>query len=286
MILLGEVFGKKPIDIAMEKLGAPPVDEQTGPMKRGNFMESHVAQMWAETTGSKIRKAKEMAWHPQHKFMFANMDYDVLGDPRGLGFVDAKCPGFMNYRKIKQHGLPHYMIIQGQHYLSFPEYQWGSFAIFSTEYWELLTIDIDPDLDLQHRIIEADREFWASIVLSGKLPEETAEPFELPDEDGEVTTNNTSEFVQALMELKEASEIYDDASELKNAAQEDVKTLMGDTQVVEGGNEEVYARIYHKWQKGKKSFKKQKFVIKHPDIPIDNFYEEGKKSRPFKTYFK
>lgn len=286
VILLGNVFGKKPIDIAIEKLGAPMVDEETGPIKRGRYMEPHVAEMWAEKTGKKIRKSKEMAWHPQHKFIFANMDYDVIGDPRGLGFMDVKCPGFMNYRKIKQYGLPHYMIVQGQHYLSFPEYQWGSFAIFSTEYWEMITVDIDPDLDLQNRIIEVDREFWASIVLSGKLPEESVEPFELPDEEGEVTTMNTPEFIEALVELKEASEIYDDAGELKKAAQEDMKTLMGDNGVVEGGDEEVYARVYHKHQKGSLTFQKARFVVKHPDIKIDKFYKRGKGSRPFKVYFK
>jgi putative phage-type endonuclease len=255
---------------------------ETPAMKRGTHLEPVAAELYERETGRNLEERKDILVHPDFPWMLANIDRQVVEDERGKGVVEIKCPGIRTFSKCKREGLPNYYGVQLQHYMKFPDFNWGAFVVFSAELWQLLHFDVKPDKDLQNIIVEKGQEFW-EMVQKGIPPEDGEGPIvELPEVEGKVYKPDSFEWTQAIMDLREAKQILADAESLEKSAVEKVQGLMGDEYTIA---EIDGVRIYWTPQAGRKRFDKTKLLKAHPEINLDEFYVPGKPFRSFRPFF-
>lgn len=175
--LLGE-YGK-PYRMWELKTGrAERSQEETEAMYWGTQLEPLVAARYCEVTGRKVRR-QPMLESKTHHWMLANVDRQIVGDPRGPGILECKTAnawgGFTD-----EATLPSGYYAQLQHYLAVTGYSWGSFAILiggQRFHW----FDVDRNQEYIDALIEAEAEFWQH-VETDTPPELTARDLEIPSQ--------------------------------------------------------------------------------------------------------
>lgn len=269
-------------DVWEEKVGLSSGTETTPIMELGTYLEAFVAERYEQQTGRKVQQRHQQFIHPEHDFLRANIDREILKDPRGVGVLEIKAMGSYPFRQTKLYGLPDYYALQLQHYLMVTGRTWGSFALMNRDNADIIWFDVEPNAEIQKRIIAAAGKFWRH-VIDGTPPDEPArETVKLPEmENGEVVFIDNAEWVQAVNDLREAKELADQAKQIEDAAKERVIAIMGNNSVCEGGG----ARIYYKEQSGRKSFDKKALSKDHPEIDLSNYEKQGDPFRSFKPYF-
>src|SRR5574343_365740 len=104
-----------------DKMGISLPIEPNASMMRGICLEDTVANLYAQQTKRKLWRQNQILRHPDHPFMICNRDRLIVGDERGLGVLEIKCPGSWNFGKIKREGIPDYYQIQLYHYMAWAE---------------------------------------------------------------------------------------------------------------------------------------------------------------------
>ena len=144
-VVLGISKYKTRRELAQEKLGLLPEQEETAPMRRGKALEAIVADLYAEQTGRIVTARDEALVHPRHPFITGHIDRDVATGDGMEGVLEIKCPGMAVFGRCKREGLPQEWVVQLQHYLGLKGASWGSFAVHNSELWELLWFDMKRD---------------------------------------------------------------------------------------------------------------------------------------------
>lgn len=269
-----------------EKTGAVQETEPTPPMLRGQHLEHVAADLYEEETGRDIRR-EPMRRHPEHDFMLGNPDRLILatGEVESTGVLEIKCPGIRTFGRIKAHGMPDHYTLQLMHYLAVTGHEWGSFALFNAERWQLLHFDLERDEELIDRLIAGEREFWSYVEAGEPPPEEKDEDSpDISSPDGEVTVVDGSEWEGATEELMEARELKSTAKDLESRAKKRLKGMMEDA-----GADAVEvpgrARIYWREQEGRTSWKKtaQKMAADN-DLDLDDYRVVGSSYRRFRPH--
>lgn len=282
-VVLGVNPWKQPSELWAEKRGLTEEDEPSPAMKRGTALEPLVADLYGEATGRSLSVVPDILQHKSYGWMLANIDRSIdTGNGSGPGVLEIKCPGLRVFGQIQREGLPDYYIVQLQHYLEVTAREWGAFAVFNAERWELVYFDVERDEELIDLIIEKDGRFW-EMVETNQMPDDGAPAVELPKaEPSEVLTLDTPDWKYAVQRLREAKSLMDEAKAVEDEAKMVVQQIMdqNQVQVVEGAG----ARIYWKFQKGRESFDKKALKKQHPDI-YQKFMKEGSPFRAFRPYF-
>jgi len=282
--VLGISPWKTPRQLWEEKLGLSAGQEETPIMKLGTFLEPLVAELYTKTTGHKVQRRHQSFTHPEHGFMRANIDREILNDPRGVGILEIKAMGLMAFKKTKMYGLPDYYAAQLQHYLFVTGRKWGAFAIMCRDTGELIHFEVAPDAEWHSMALAACAEFWRCIE-SQTPPCENASntpAIDLPEtQNGEVALMDSPEWSEAVKMLKEAVEIGKEAESLKEEAKARIVLLMNGRPVCEGAG----ARIYYREQAGRLSFDKKALAKDHPEINLALYEKHGAPTKAFKPYF-
>jgi predicted phage-related endonuclease len=258
-------------------------------MMRGTVLEPTVATLYAGETERKVRRVNAILQHPDHEWMLGNIDREIVGvRGRKPGILEIKCPGLRTFSQIKREGIPDYYQIQMQHYLAVSGREWGAFAIFNAERWELLHFDVERDDELIAMIIDRDAAFWR-LVQEG-TPPEGAELLPNPDLPAlptgtELAEMGGSAWMNAVNDLRTAKEILSEAEALEQAAKERIQNIM--TVAGVSTAEGCGLRVYWNEQKGRTSFDHRGFARKHPELSeaMKPYYKTGAASRPFRPYF-
>lgn len=132
----------------------------------GNVLEDVVAREFAKRTGKKIRKINRMLRHPNHYFMTANLDRDVVGEKAFL-----ECKTASEYLKDSWNGedVPAAYLCQLQHYLAVTGYEKAYIAVLiggNKFVWKEVARD-DEFIEL---MIEHEKAFWENHVLANEPP--------------------------------------------------------------------------------------------------------------------
>ena len=250
-------------------------------MLRGTYMEDIIAQIYAEKTGRQLRTVPQTLVHEKHPFLMAHIDREILGDDRGPGVLEVKCPGLKVFGECKREGLPEYMIVQMQHYFGVSNRAWGSFAIFNAERWELIFFDVDADKELINIIEVKDAEFWQMVMDGTEPPYEIATKIDLPKIGGQDLVHlDTPEWHMAINDLREAQGLKKEAAAVEDMAKDAIKALMGEHEIVEGAG----ARVYFKHQKGRTRLDGAALKKAYPEIH-KQFTVTGEPVRAFRPYF-
>jgi len=273
---------KTPYELWQEKMGQGSYTEETPDMKRGKVLEPIAADIYKAKTGRNVRRVNRILQHPEIPCMLANVDREIVGNDRGPGILEIKCPRGRTFSKIKREGLPAYYYIQLQHYLSVTGRSWGSFAIFSADSWELLWFDVEADRGVIFSLEAEIPHWWENYVVKEQPPQDSTVDIDLPDAGGDVVKTETPDWYFAVREYVEAKALADEAKELVSEKKMTITDLMKqyDADVVEGAG----ARVYWKQQKGRKSFDWKKFQKDNPDMDLSSYFKVSAPSRPFKLY--
>jgi len=280
-VIMGVSPFKNVGELYLEKRGVVVEETETPAMKRGAMLEPLVANMYRETTGRETITEKRLLKHPQLDFLRGNVDRRVINEGRVDGILEIKCPGLQVFGKCKREGLPDYYQIQLQHYLAVTGCEWGAFAVFNAEQWDLIHFDVERDNELIDLIIEKDTKFW-EMVKAGTPPVEEEPAIDLPAIGGDLVQVTSPEWEEVITDFTEARAIRQEWEELEKVAKGKLTGMMDaeGAGVIEGFN----FRGYYKEQAGRTTFDKKKLIAEHPEIALSQYEKKGKPFRAFRPY--
>lgn len=307
--ILGEGYST-PLDVYLSKIGE--VEElDSAPIKRGRALEPVAIDLYRELTGRVVDSSFAGVIRDHHApMLIASIDSAVFRDGGQRGVLEIKAPGLRSFSQMRDKGIPKAYILQIQHYLGVTGFQFGSFAAFSAERWEMLHFDVERDDELIGNMREMVIKWWNDHVVARRPPER--EKYEIPTDAmvpaGEVVMIDTPEFRDAVQRYFEARELSTMAEAMIEATREEIVGMMGGHQVVET----VGARFVHKFAKGRSGFDKDLLAAAQPldrrkveelltkfyltsghdligeldkcILDLSQFTKTGKPSQPFKPY--
>lgn len=142
---------------------ADTADDDRPILRRGRKIEGLVLEELVLATGRRAEYVG-LVRHPDHPEIAAHQDAVIYCDERpGPGTVEVKCLGRESYTKAKRTGMIEDYILQIQHGMLASGNQWGTFALFWPDGFELRYFDVERDDQLCELIRQTAVETWARI---------------------------------------------------------------------------------------------------------------------------
>lgn len=157
---------KSQLALWMEKTGrddlfAPiDVNDESTPVYWGTLLEPIVAASYVKRTGNRVRKVNAVLQHPDHAWMLANLDREVVGVPE-VQILECKTAGVQGARLWKD-GVPEYVVLQVQHQLAVTGKRAADVAVLIGGQ-ELQIHRIKRDDLLIERLIQLEEVFWGYV---------------------------------------------------------------------------------------------------------------------------
>jgi putative phage-type endonuclease len=155
---------KSQLELWLEKTGRMTQeasrDDDNDPMYWGTLLESFVATHYTKKTGNKVRRVNAVLQHPEHPWMLANLDREVLGSSE-VQILECKTAG-MNGAKLWRDGVPEYVQLQVQHQLAVTGKQAADVAVLIAGN-DFKTYRIERDEDLIQNLVALEQAFWESV---------------------------------------------------------------------------------------------------------------------------
>ena len=144
-------------DAAMPKIDP---NDDSSPAYWGNLLEPIVAAHYTRRTGHKVRRVNAVLQHPQHPWMLANIDREVVGAP-DVQILECKTAG-INGARLWKDGVPEYVQLQVMHQLAVTGKQVADVAVLIGGQ-ELRVHRIERDEAVIGQLIELERAFWSCV---------------------------------------------------------------------------------------------------------------------------
>ena len=156
-------------DTKLEKLDP---DDTSHPVYWGNLLEPIVATAYTQQTGRKVRKLNAVLQHPQHRFLLANLDREVVGAP-DVQILECKTAGEFGAR-LWRDGVPEYVQLQVQHQLAVTGHQAADVAVLLCGQ-KLEVHRVLRDEELIGRLITLEARFWDYVLTDTPPPADGSE---------------------------------------------------------------------------------------------------------------
>jgi putative phage-type endonuclease len=223
---------KSPLQLYLEKRGElPQSEEETEAMFWGKALEEPIARRYCEVTGRKVRR-QPIRKSGKHPWMLANIDRQIIGEPRGPGVYEGKTSN--PWTKIDGlEGLPDHYYLQLQHYLAVTGYEWGSCGILIGGQ-RFLWFDVERDQSTIGVLVEAEREFWRRVELGDPPPADgsdaTREMLKLlyPQDSGGSVILDDPEAYHEATSLVNVRDVLRQHEAIKQEYENRLKVRMGD----------------------------------------------------------
>lgn len=154
---------KSRLQLWMEKTGrdaglpqANPNDDQS-PMYWGTLLEPIVAAHYTRRTGHRVRRLNAVLQHPDHPWMLANIDREVVG-AGDVQILECKTAGIHGAR-FWNDGVPAYVQLQVMHQLAVTGKQAADVAVLLGGQ-DLQVFRIVRDDTMTAQLIALERQFW------------------------------------------------------------------------------------------------------------------------------
>jgi predicted phage-related endonuclease len=232
----------------------------------GTLLEVFVAAHYTKKTGNRIRKVNAILQHPEHSFMLANLDREVIGAP-DVQVLECKTTG-INGQRLWKDGVPEYIQLQVMHQLSVTGKQAADVAVLVCGN-DFRVYRIKRDEKMIARLIELEKQFWQYVItdtpppadgsessataLQALYPNDTGTTLDLSDDTEMSATFNDLLAVRASL----AEQV-----KLESQLKQKIQQRMGDTSKAIFGSSDVT------WKKSKDStvLDVAKLVIDQPDL--------------------
>nr|WP_206370912.1 YqaJ viral recombinase family protein [Solimonas marina] len=169
---------KSALELWMEKTGRdaglekPDPTDTTHPTYWGSLLEPAVSVAYMQRTGCRVRRVNAVLQHPQHVFMLANLDREVVGNP-DVQILECKTAGEFGARHWKD-GVPEYVQLQVQHQLAVTGKRAADVAVLLCG--QSLEIHrIERDDELIDRLITLEARFWRYVETDTPPPADGSE---------------------------------------------------------------------------------------------------------------
>ena len=225
---------KSPVEVWLDKTEQIPPKEQTEKMYWGTVLEDVIAEEFSKRTGKAIRRRNAILQHPDHPFMLANIDREIVGEKTGL-----ECKNTSRYMSTQwtETEFPQEYLLQCMHYMAVTGYTKWYLAVLVNGS-EFRIYEIDRDEELINDLIKIESDFWklvedhippepdgtqaSTITISRAYPEadEEADEIDLPDTAEELI----QQYFNASTTIKEYEIMKAEAeNKLKNLLKESPK---------------------------------------------------------------
>lgn len=195
------------------------------------------------------------------------------------GILEIKCLGQRTFLDTKQNGVDPSYYAQLQLYLDVMVADWGSFAIFNPEDWELWWFDVERNQPFIDAMLARVMDFWQRCVLTRTPPSDgrTSIPAQiqraLPSRTGadlvQVTDPRAAAYLANLKTARESKELAEHAYEQQVAAVKAYMTELGQDGIVVPGVGNV------RWRpQVTRRLDKDLLLAAYPDLPVDEFMKE------------
>lgn len=166
----GAIAGLNPYKSAMsvylDKIGEADEQPDNEAMRQGRDFESYVAQRFSEATGHKVQRKNAILVHPEHDFIFANVDRMIIGENEGL---ECKTTSPFNAKLYEDGKIPPHYELQCMHYMAVTgATKWHLAVLVLNKAFYTFTIERDEQMVADLLKIECD--FWNNYVLPQKMP--------------------------------------------------------------------------------------------------------------------
>lgn len=133
----------------------------------GTVLEEIVAREYATRTNCKIRRVNRLIKHPDHPYLGAHIDRDILNTD---GMLEVKTTGRRdNWGEPGTADIPDYYLAQVQHYMGITGDAWCDVAVlFFGQQMEIYHVDRDDEFI--EALYKLERRFWEDYVLADEPP--------------------------------------------------------------------------------------------------------------------
>ena len=135
-------------------------EDDTSPAYWGTLLEPIVAAHYTRRTGHKVRRVNAVLQHPQHPWMLANIDREVVGSS-DVQILECKTAG-INGARLWKDGVPEYVELQVMHQLAVTGKQAADVAVLIGGQ-ELQVHRIERDEALIAQLIVLEQAFWSCV---------------------------------------------------------------------------------------------------------------------------
>ena len=220
---------KSPLELYYQLHGDLPryTEDETQAQRIGSKLEPMIAELVAEDLGLKIRRLPTQR-HKQHPFMVANLDFEIVNNPKGPGVLEIK--NRMGSKPFDT--LPDDIALQVVQQLAVTNREWGIVGVLFG-FGKLVPYEVQRDKELEEYLIELEARFMVR-VEKGEPPDHTWTPETVgilkklyPTDSGKaiVLPENASVYIGQFRQAKEEIE----AAESRKAQAEGwLKTQMQD----------------------------------------------------------
>ena len=173
---------KSQLQLWMEKTGrdgalpvVDPNDDQS-PMYWGTLLEPIVAAHYTRRSGHRVRRVNAVLQHPEHSWMLANIDREVVG-ASDVQILECKTAGIHGAR-LWRDGVPEYVQLQVMHQLAVTGKQAADVAVLLGGQ-ELQVFRIERDDTLIAQLITLEQQFWGYVERDQEPPADGSASAEL-----------------------------------------------------------------------------------------------------------
>ena len=173
---------KSQLQLWMEKTGrdgALPVvdpDDDQSPMYWGTLLEPIVAAHYTRRSGHRVRRVNAVLQHPEHSWMLANIDREVVG-ASDVQILECKTAGIHGAR-LWRDGVPEYVQLQVMHQLAVTGKQAADVAVLLGGQ-ELQVFRIERDDTLIAQLVVLEQQFWGYVERDQQPPADGSASAEL-----------------------------------------------------------------------------------------------------------
>ena len=255
---------RSPIEIYLDKIGElPEQQEDNEKMYWGRILEDVIAKEFTNRTGKKVRRKNAILQHPEHKFMLANIDRELIGEKVGL-----ECKTASEYMKDewKDDKVPEQYILQCQHYMAVTGYQgWWIAALIGGN--KFIYKYIERDEEIISYLIQIESEFWE--MVENKTPpavdgsKSSTEVLQIlyPESEPDTETTLPSNAEDLIVAYERAAAEEKAAKERKEEAANKLKALLGEYETGRIGDRLVSWKTVRSYRLDSKALK-----AAHPEI--------------------
>lgn len=214
--------------------GMPQIDpdDDTSPTYWGSLLEPIVAAHYTKRTGNKVRRVNAVLQHPEHPWMLANIDREVVGTPE-VQILECKTAG-INGARLWKDGVPEYVQLQVMHQLAVTGKQAADVAVLICGQ-ELQVHRIERDEAVIEQLIKLERDFWYFVEANRPPPADGSESAEqalrclYPKDSGQVLDlSQDFEMSAAFSDLLAVRQKLDQYGELEARYKQQIQQRMGD----------------------------------------------------------
>ena len=262
---------KSQLALWMEKTGRDdlfaPIDinDDSTPVYWGSLLEPIVAASYAKRTGNRVRKVNAVLQHPDHNWMLANLDREVVGVPE-VQILECKTAGVQGARLWKD-GVPEYVQLQVQHQLAVTGKRAADVAVLIGGQ-ELQIHRIKRDDLLIERLIQLEEVFWGYVQSDIAPPVDGSDSADqalrrlYPNDVGStVDFSQDLEMSAAFSDLVAVRQTLDTQTKLEALLKQRIQQRMGDA------SKAVFETGDITWRRSKDGvdFNMPKLLADHPE---------------------